>query len=110
MNLMMLNVISKRMFGATSAATARVPLIKFIGKREKKAIDLSKAIKQEIKKEILATPAPVPKVGKNPKFQPKPRKPHTPNAVDLYTLKDGSWHGRLKLTKQEIEAINSGGV
>jgi hypothetical protein len=112
-----ISLILKRSFGSHGAAP-RTPMIKFLGKRDHKAVDHHDAapqVKQQQVQPIQSQPiTPVPvaaapaKSGKY-QFQPKPRKPHSPNAVEYYEVKGGVWHGRRKLTVDEVEAINTGG-
>lgn len=76
-----------------TAARARVPLIKFIGKRQKAGHPgLSNA------------PAPV-NLGAS-----RASSSVVPMSEDIYALKDGAWHGRPKLSPAEIDAIISGGA
>jgi hypothetical protein len=92
-------------------------MIKFLGKRDHKAVDHQTAAPQVKQQQVQTiqspiTPTPVAaapaKSGKY-QFQPKPRKPHSPTAVEYYEIKGGVWHGRRKLTVDEVEAINTGG-
>jgi hypothetical protein len=110
----------------------RVPLIKFLGKREKgrpvsqpdphhDTVRTNPASAPQGTKPVAAAPfaapdspslsvtaAPGPK-SKIPVVK-KATKPHTPNALDYSQLKDKVWHGRLKLSPEEMSAIDSGGA
>lgn len=78
----------------------RVPLIKFLGKRSL------------LKNSHSTTSATSPVTNKVPTSVPltTASKPHSPNAVDFTTLKDGAWFGRPKLSAVEMDAIESGGA
>jgi len=117
-------IVIKRSFetrGAAGVAAPRTPLIKFVGKRDHTAAEHHHqpvANAQQMKSAVpiappkqtlpVTTATPASKSGKFV-FQPKPRKPHTPTAVEYYEIKGGVWHGRHKLTVDEVEAINMGG-
>ena len=78
-----------------SHGSVRTPLIKFIGKR---SLIKAPSTQHEIKPATVSSPILV----------KKPLKPQT--GVDFFTLTDGAWHGRPKLSLKEMEAIESGGV
>mmetsp|Transcript_5237 Transcript_5237/g.5366 ORF Transcript_5237/g.5366 Transcript_5237/m.5366 type:complete len:238 (+) Transcript_5237:199-912(+) len=76
----------------------RIPLIKFIGKRS-----------------LLRSSVPAHETGQSSTStvsaaikSSKPQKPKT--GVDFWSLKDGAWYGRPKLSIEEIDAIESGGA
>ena len=94
---------SCRRFGASAAATARTPSIKFLGKR------LSIKPIETIKKTVISNVVtPVPAV----KIDQKVVKPvvKVGTGVDFTSLTDKAWFGRPKLTVNEILAIESGGA
>eukprot|EP01040_Poterioochromonas_malhamensis_P005649 gene5648-6070_t len=105
-----------RMF-AEQTHQPRVPLIKFIGKRDltkphphssHRPSQTSAVPIQEVL--IVAAPVQASTSSQKPAFTPKPVKPHHPNAVDYHTLKAGFMHGRKKLAADEILAIELGGA
>ncbi len=75
-------------------ATTRVPLIKFLGKRS--------LLPKTNSKEVL--------LANHVKSEPKAVKVVVGSGVEFFTLKDGAWYGRPKLTIEEIEAIATGGA
>jgi hypothetical protein len=83
--------------GGGDAPRARVPLIKFIGKRSKSAHQSE------------------PSSGDWSVAHTKSRVSTSTQGMvamseDIYALKDGAWHGRPRLSPSEIEAIISGGA
>ena len=101
---------------SNKAHQPRVPLIKFVGKR-----DLTQPQTHASTRPTLSTApvqaavpvqhtAPVVQSTKKPAFSPKPIKPHHPNAVDYSSLKAGFMHGRKKLSSEEMLAIELGGA
>ncbi len=106
---------SKRLLSTAAVATApssshapRVPLIKFVGKRDptkhyghskRPAVAPQSPPPQQIPVITVATPNVSKKEVK-----------HTPNAVDFFTLKDKAFHGRPKISEAESNSINSGGI
>ncbi len=91
-----------RRFG-TSAAVARVPSIKFLGKR------LNIKSIETVKKPAVSTVVPV---SPTIKIDNKVVKPalKTGSGVEFTSLSEKAWFGRPKLTLNEILAIESGGA
>jgi hypothetical protein len=79
---------------SSSHSHTRTPLIKFVGKRDRKKVELKLP-------EVSAPVVPA-------RQAPQPKKPQT--GVDFFTLKDSAWYGRPKLSTKEIEAIMTGGA
>lgn len=80
--------------------SARVPLIKFIGKR---------ALQK--KRDDGPVPSHKPATISTSNAITSPSKLSRPQTgVDFYTLRDGAFHGRAKLSQKESEAIESGGA
>ena len=82
-----------------SEAKARIPLIKFLGKRPKtrrlqKAAETGSADKTEVATAPTSIPTPKKK----------------PIGVDFFVLKGGALFGRPVISEEEREAIESGGV
>ena len=82
-----------------SEAKARIPLIKFLGKRSKLTSQQKNTITGSTEKTAVATA---------PTSIPKPKK--KPIGVDFYTLKGGALFGRPVISDEEREAIESGGA
>lgn len=81
-----------------SESKARIPLIKFIGKRSK--LPKGKASSKPTQSDQAAA--------QPPESASKPKK--KPTGVDFFTLKGGALYGRPKISEAESEAIESGGA
>ena len=82
-----------------SESKARIPLIKFIGKRSKITGQHKPTEAGSVGKTAVATA---------PTSIPKPKK--KPTGVDFYVLKGGALFGRPVISEEEREAIESGGA
>ena len=86
----------------TSSNSARSPLIKFIGKRNKLAVG------KESSKSLESPMTQIVKIPSVAASAPKPTKKGS--GVDFMTLKGGAWFGRPVLQQFESDAIESGGA
>ena len=75
----------------------RHPSIKFLGKRSKDKV-IPKIVTPSIQQPCKTASTTKPCVKKQG------------NGVDIFSLNDGAWFGRPRLTAAEIEAIESGGA
>lgn len=80
------------------STSSRTPLIKFIGKRDRKKVALP-SISTATTTAAGTTGLP---------RAPLPKKPQT--GVEFTTLKDTAWYGRPKISQKEMDAIMSGGA
>lgn len=83
---------------ASKSTSSRTPLIKFIGKRDRKKVALPS---------VVSTATTTAGTGALPRA-PLPKKPQT--GVEFTTLKDTAWYGRPKISQKEMDAIMSGGA
>ncbi len=93
---------------AHSAAAPRVPMIKFIGKRSLLPKTAHHAASTPAAAPAATAVASIPTPAARP-AAPQPTK-KVGNGIDMIALKDGAWHGRPKLSKAEMEAIDMGGA
>jgi pyruvate/2-oxoglutarate dehydrogenase complex dihydrolipoamide acyltransferase (E2) component len=87
--------------------------IKFVGKRqphENKNENNITAIQSTALATTLLSTAFQATIKNAQQQQIKPVKTSTQTGVDFTTLKGGAWYGRIKLSPQEIEAVESGGA
>lgn len=83
------------------AAGGRIPLIKFIGKRDHtKRVPVATPTGKPL---IVEGNTAAPSRGAEPNSKPQ-------TGVDFTTLKMGAWYGRPQLTASEIDAVASGGA
>jgi hypothetical protein len=83
---------------------SRTPLIKFLGKRSLLKTTPTNPSHQG-PPGIVTTPQQLP----SPSLQHK-KVAKVGTGVDFTTLDGGAWYGRPRLTKQEMDAIDSGGA
>jgi hypothetical protein len=78
-------------------------LIRFKGKRSREKVNV---LGKSTAAPVPAPPQVLAKAPPSTTAPPKSSKKAT--GVDIFTLKGGAWYGRPKLSKEEMEAIDSG--